>query len=87
MPPREGLLDDAERLVERVIAELGGEGPQVVHVGRVTGEGKIIVHLYVDGLEIDPAPVGAVLQQWTHGTAAVQSRPDPGWKAVAPLLR
>lgn len=87
MPPDDSLLDDAERLVQQVIAELGGEGPQVVHVGRVTGEGKVVVHLYVDGLEVDPAPVGAVLQQWTHGTAAVQSRPDPGWKAVAPLLR
>lgn len=86
-PQGTGVLDDADRVVQRVLAELGGEGPRVIHVGRVTGGGQIVAHFYVDGLEVDPAGVGRVLPLWTHGTAALQTHPDPGWKAVAPLLR
>ncbi|TDE08236.1 hypothetical protein [Jiangella asiatica] len=86
--PREpAIVDEAEKLGEQVLAELGGDGPRVIHVGRVTGGGQIVVHYYVDGLEVDASRVGPVLEGWTHGTAAVQARPDPGWKAVAPLLR
>ncbi|WP_051426485.1 hypothetical protein [Jiangella gansuensis] len=86
--PRDvAIVDDAEKLGEQVLAELGGDGPRVIHVGRVTGGGQIIVHFYVDGLEVDPSRARPVLEGWTHGTAAVQATPDPGWDAVAPLLR
>jgi hypothetical protein len=86
MPDDESVPTEVERLEERVLGTLGGDGPHVVHLGHVTGGGQVVIHYYVDGFEVDPGPIARVVQGWTRGKGAVRVTHDPGWEAVAGLL-
>jgi hypothetical protein len=83
-PRDDGAHDRISEVAEQALSALGGDGPHAVLVGHTTSAGRGVVHLVVDGLEQDPQVLRAVVAGWPGVRLAVT--PDPGWRAVDPLL-
>ena len=49
-----------------------------------TGDGRRILHLYVDPGSGAVAELDQLAASWSEGRAKVASQPDPGWAALAP---
>ncbi len=71
---------------EAALAALGGDGPHAVLVGYVITPRQSTVHLYVDGLEVDPEAVRPTLKAWSAGNARILVSRDPAWREVGYLL-
>ncbi len=87
LPADAGVGDRIEALERRALEALGGDGPHAVLVGHVSGQGRCLVHLYLDGLEVDPAVVEPLLADWSDGPARLNVSPDPAWREIGHLLR
>lgn len=86
MPADPSISTDIEKLESRVVEALGGESPQVVHVGHITGAGQVVAHFYVDGLDVDPEAARAVLGTWRRGRSSIVVSHDPAWEHVAAFM-
>lgn len=86
MPSDPSVAGEAEEIEERMLLALGGDGPHAVHLGRVTGGGEVVVHFYVDGLEVDPAVLRPAIASWRRGKTSLVITADPAWREVAQLL-
>ncbi len=71
---------------EAALAALGGDGPHAVLVGYVITPRQSTVHLYVDGLEVDPEAARPTLKAWSGGAARMLVSRDPAWREVGYLL-
>lgn len=86
LPVDEKIMAAIRELEAACMAALGGDGPHVALIGRELGAGRAIVHIYVDGLVVDPKLAKPVLSGWEHGMARLRTVPDPAWRAVGHLL-
>ncbi|AYY11771.1 hypothetical protein EF847_02560 [Actinobacteria bacterium YIM 96077] len=86
MPADPSITHEIEELEGHIVDAFGGEGPQVVHVGHITGGSQVVAHFYVDGLEIDPDVAKPVLEKWSRGKTSIARSYDPRWEHVAPFM-
>lgn len=86
LPADESVTAAIQQLEEEVVTALGGDGPHAVLLGHEIAGGRVVVRLYVDGLEVDAGRAKPVLTSWKHGTARIAVRRDPAWRAVGHLL-
>lgn len=86
MPSDPDVAVEAEQFEERALDAIGGDGPHAVHIGHVTGGGEVVIHFYVDELEVDPAALEPVVRGWKRGRSEMSVTPDPDWSGVSPFL-
>lgn len=86
MPTLPDFAKQVDAWERRALDALGGDGEHAVLVGHETGLGRCLVHLYVDGLEVDPAAVDPLLPEWSMGPASRHTAPDPAWREIGHLL-
>lgn len=86
LPADEAVNTALRDLGQRMLSKLGGEGPHAVLVGHELAGGRARVHLYVDGLAVDPKAAKPALAEWEYGSAKLRFGPDPAWRGVGHLL-
>jgi hypothetical protein len=86
LPDDAALADRVAKWEEQAVEVLGGDGEHVVLVGHVNGRGRCLVHLYVDGLEVDPAELRSLVAGWPAGPAGMHVSADPAWREIGHLL-
>jgi hypothetical protein len=86
MPSAPDFAKQVDAWERRALDALGGDGDHAVLVGHETGLGRCLVHLYVDGLEVDPAAIDPLLPEWSMGPARRHTTPDPAWREIGHLL-
>lgn len=86
LPIDERIVAAVRDLQDACVAALGGDGPHVTPIGHELAGGRAIVHIYVDGLTVDPRQLKPVLSGWEYGVARLRTLADPAWRAVGHLL-
>jgi hypothetical protein len=76
----------AQDITGKVLKALGGDGPHAVVVAYIITPKLVTVHLYVDGLTVDPELARPVFGTWSAGTGRMHVERDPIWRAVGHLL-
>jgi hypothetical protein len=80
--PTETVLEELERLDERIDDDLSGRG---LTVAIETQAGEHTRHLYVDAFTDAADELRDTLAHWPHGRVSVEQHADPGWAAVSHL--
>jgi len=83
-----GAADDEtmQSVANAAVQALGGDGPHAVLVSQVVAPAQVSIHLYVDGLTVDPEAARPVLAMWTGGGARLHVERDPAWREIGHLL-
>lgn len=86
LPADDAVNNAIQELGEQLLAALGGDGRHAVLIGHEVMAKRAFVHLYVDGLAVDPQAARSVLGDWPHGRIKLVTKPDPAWRRVSRLL-
>lgn len=86
LPADDRIRAALQGLEQQCVAALGGDGPHAALVAHELGAGRAVIHIYGDGLHVDPKQLKPALATWEHGTAKLQATTDPGWRRVGHLM-